>query len=199
MKWKWIRPLKIYKQPPAGDKDEVMHIRIDLDKLRHETVAYLEKNGIILTGTEQKTLELTDFGLGMFNAVGLQIFVYVNTDRVCAKELIMLPHQICPEHRHPPIDGKPGKEETFRCRAGKVYLYIPGEPAVNPGCVIPDGYMPYLTSWKEIILNPGDQYTLYPDTLHWFQAGEEGALITEFSTKSADEHDIFTDRRVARV
>jgi len=42
-------------------------------------------------------------------------------------------------------------------------------------------------------LNPGDQYTLAPNTLHWFQSGPEGAVVSEFSTMSLDEYDIYTD------
>ena len=38
-----------------------------------------------------------------------QILVYVNTDRVCAKELVLFPGQLCPEHRHPPVGGDPGQ------------------------------------------------------------------------------------------
>ena len=38
-----------------------------------------------------------------------------------------------------------------------------------------------------------------PDTLHWFQAGPEGAVISEFSTRSFDEYDIFTDPRIQRI
>jgi len=57
----------------------------------------------------------------------------VNTERCCAKEFDAFPRTgILPEHRHPPIGSNPGKEETFRCRAGQVYLYVPGAPAVNP-------------------------------------------------------------------
>jgi len=37
------------------------------------------------------------------------------------------------------------------------------------------------------------------DTLHWFQAGEEGAIVSEFSSTSRDESDIFTDLRIRRV
>lgn len=35
-----------------------------------------------------------------------------------------------------------------------------------------------------------------PDTFHWFQAGPEGAVVSEFSTKSQDEYDIYTDKRI---
>ena len=38
----------------------------------------------------------------------------------CAKELILMPRQTCPEHWHPPVGGEPGKEETFRCRWGEI-------------------------------------------------------------------------------
>ena len=35
-----------------------------------------------------------------------------------------------------------------------------------------------------------------PNTLHWFKAGDEGAVVSEFSTKSMDEFDIYTDKRI---
>ena len=50
--------------------------------------------------------------------------------------------QLCPEHRHPPFDDDPGKEETFRCRAGvglartstatSEIVLRPGRPAHDP-------------------------------------------------------------------
>ena len=42
------------------------------------------------------------------------------------------------------------------------------------------------------------QHTIPPGTLHWFQAGPEGAVVTEFSSTSRDELDEFSDERVAR-
>ena len=47
-------------------------------------------------------------------------------------------------------------------------------------------------------LFPGQQLTIQPDTLHWFQAGREGAIVTEFSTRSRDELDVFTDPQIVR-
>lgn len=40
---------------------------------------------------------------------------------------------------------------------------------------------------------------MMPDTRHWFQAGDKGAVVSEFSTKSLDEYDIFTDTRIRRI
>jgi D-lyxose ketol-isomerase len=138
----------------------------------------LAEAGIVLTPAERAAIEVADFGLSRLEELGLQIVVYVNTERVCAKELVLFPGQTCPEHRHPPVDGSPGKEETFRCRRGLVRLHVEGE--------------------DEIVLRPGDQHTIPPDTLHWFQAGDEGAIVSEFSTRSRDDSDVFTDPRITR-
>lgn len=153
----------------------------------------LEKAGIAITDQERQEMQVAEYGLGRLDEVGLQLVVYLNTERCCAKELILFPGQTCPEHRHPPLPGYQGKEETFRCRAGKVFLYVPGPPSPNPQAVLPVGREKYFTVWHEIELNPGQQYTLASNTLHWFQAGEEGAVVSEFSTMSLDEHDIYTD------
>jgi D-lyxose ketol-isomerase len=144
---------------------------------RERAAAMLADAGIVLTPAEREAIEVADFGLGDLERYGLQLVVYINTDRVCAKELVMFPGQTCPEHRHPPVNGEPGKEETFRVRRGVVHLHVGGE---------------------EVILREGEQYTIWPDTLHWFQAGEEGAIVSEFSTRSTDERDVFTDPRVVR-
>ncbi|MHB1485833.1 MAG: D-lyxose/D-mannose family sugar isomerase, partial [Saccharofermentanales bacterium] len=55
------------------------------------------------------------------------------------------------------------------------------------------------TVFHEIVLKPGEQYTLYPNTKHWFKSGADGAVVSEFSTKSYDEGDIFTDPMILRI
>jgi D-lyxose ketol-isomerase len=156
----------------------------------------LEQAGIVLTDEERAAIEVADMGLGRLRETGLQLLVYVNTERCCAKELVLFPGQTCPEHRHPPFEGTPGKEETFRCRRGLVYLYVEGEATPEPACKPPPGEY---TVWREIVLRPGEQHTIPPDTLHWFQAGPEGAVVSEFSTQSRDELDVFTDPRIERA
>ena len=156
----------------------------------------LAEAGIVLTPEEREAVEVVDFGLSRLAETGLQLVVYVNTDRYCAKELVLRPGQTCPEHRHPPFEGTPGKEETFRCRSGLVYLYVEGEPSREPACKPPPGTY---TVGREIELRPGMQHTIPPGTLHWFQAGPEGAVVSEFSTTSRDELDDFTDENVLRT
>ena len=171
--------------------------KTEIEAQKKKALPYYEKAGIVLTEEEKKNIEIADFGLGRVDSVGLQLVVYVNTDRVCAKEMVLLPHQVCPEHRHVPTNGMEGKEETFRCRYGKVYLYTDGEGnRDNIGVPLPKTDV---TVFHETVLCPGEQFTITPGTLHWFAAGEEGAVISEFSTHSTDETDFFTDPDIVRI
>ena len=171
------------------------------DVLKQQNLAYeyYKKAGIVLTKEEIDNIEIADFGLGKVNKVGLQLVTYINTERVCAKEMVLLPFQACPEHRHVPTNGMEGKEETFRCRYGKVYLYTD----TNKEAKKEDIHSPIpetdVTVFTETILNPGEQFTIMPGTLHWFVSGEEGAVISEFSTHSTDETDFFTDKKIVRM
>lgn len=166
---------------------------------QERAASVLAEAGIVLTDDERSRIEVADFGLSQLEEIGLEVVVYVNTDRVCAKELVMFPRQTCPEHRHPPHGASPGKEETFRCRQGVVYLYTEGEPEPSPACEPPGDDPGVFTVWHEVVLRPGEQHTIPPDTLHWFQAGDEGAVVSEFSTTSTDELDVFTDPRIGRA
>ena len=157
----------------------------------------LKKARIALIDSEKSAIEIVDEGLNDIYTLGLQIITYTNTEKVCAKEIIMLPGQTCPEHMHPGFGGYPGKEETFRVRWGVMYLYVPGIPTRELKAKIPEKYK--FSVFNEIILNPGEQYLIQPETFHWFQAGPKGCIVSEFSTKSTDEADVFTDKRMVRV
>ena len=143
------------------------------DEARERAARMLADAGIVV----HERIDVVDFGLGRLDEIGLQIVVYENNDRYCAKELVLFPNQLCPEHRHPPVGDDPGKQETFRVRRGEVTLNVAGD---------------------ERVLRAGDQHTIPPDTLHWFRAGDDGAIVSEFSTRSRDETDVFTDPRIVR-
>lgn len=173
--------------------------RVQLQAIRDESAAALARAGITLQAHERGRIEVTDFGLGDFEAQGLVLFTYVNTDRYCAKELVLRSGQTCPEHRHPPVAGGPGKQETFRCRQGTVYLFVDG---IKDGNAVPPrrcGSEQWYSVSQGIVLRAGEQYTIEPNALHWFAAGEDGAVVSEFSSTSRDELDEFTDPRVVRV
>ena len=159
--------------------------------------------GLCLTDAEAAAIEIADFGLGRYGEFGLAIHVYVNTKRCCAKELMMLPGQTCPEHRHPPVDGDPGKEETFRVRQGEVWLHLAGDhdEAAKAAALarLPADKRGTVTVFRTVHLKAGEQATLGPNVKHWFSAGPQGAVVSEFSTRSRDEADIFTDPAIVRV
>lgn len=169
---------------------------------KNRALDYYRKAHIVLNEKEKDNIEVSDFGLNDLEHVGLQLVVYVNTSKVCAKEMVLLPYQTCPEHIH--VNGVDennipyeGKEETFRVRYGTCYLYVSGEGKKEDiKAKIPPTEV---TVFKEVVLNEGEQYTLYPNTWHWFQAGEKGAVISEFSTRSRDESDLFRDKRIKRI
>lgn len=170
---------------------------VAVKEARSNTAAVLAEVGIVLTPEEEDAIEITDFGLDELESSGLQLVTYVNTTRCCAKELVLFPGQTCPEHLHPPFEGTPGKEETFRVRKGTVYLYVEGEPTPNPRCR--PTRIEHYTAWREIKLEAGDQYTIPPMTKHWFQAPDGVSVVTEFSTTSRDEYDVFTDPDIRRL
>jgi D-lyxose ketol-isomerase len=166
---------------------------------QERAAAMLAAQKIVLTSKEREQIEVADFGLGEVERTGLELVVYVNTDRYCAKELVIFPHQTCPEHKHPTIGGERGKMETFRCRWGTVWLYVEGERSTHIHAHLPEGSEKYYTVFHEIELHEGEQYTIPPDTLHWFQADEQGAIVSEFSSTSHDETDIFTNPNIRRL
>lgn len=177
-----------------------MITREEAEKAKEKATEMLDEVGIVITSEEKENMEIVDYGFGELDKIGTEIIVYVNTDFYCAKELVLFPNQTCPEHRHPPLSSdNPGKQETFRCRAGKVYLYVPGEETEEINAEIPEGRGEFYTVRNEMVLTPGDQYTLPPNTKHWFQAGADGAIVSEFSSTSIDEEDIFTDPKVERI
>lgn len=171
--------------------------RADYEIQSERALRLFEKASIILTESEKKSIEVADFGLDRVERVGLQLIVYVNTDRVCAKEMALMKWQTCPEHMHVPCYGNEGKEETFRCRYGTVYLYVSGSGTADEiTAPLPETKT---SVYHEIVLHAGEQYTIYPGTLHWFTGGPEGAVVSEFSTHSTDETDVFTDPEIVRA
>ena len=141
------------------------------------------ESGMVFRPDELEAIEYADFGLNDFEREG---------------ELVLLPEQICPEHRHPERNGKPGKQETFRCRKGSVDLFVEG-PESGGRDQVPKGKESVYTVFHHIHLEPGQQFVISPNTKHWFKAGPEGAIVSEFSSSSDDASDIFTDPNIRRV
>ena len=177
-------------------KDDLMMTEKMRRDYKRRYLELYEKAGIFLTEKEKEYVGFFGFWLDMPDQVGSACVTYFNSERCCAREIALLPWQTIPEHRHPPIDDYPGKEETFRCRWGVVYLYVEGKKTKKMGGRIPKGKEWTYTALHEIILRQGDQYTLPANNLHWFQGGPEGCVVSEFSTVAKDAYDIYTDDEI---
>lgn len=176
----------------------------------------LQETGVALRDDELATIAVADFGLGELDQTGAQILTLLDTAEVAVKLIALFRDQTLPEHRHPRLGDYPGKAETLRCEWGAVYVYTPSPSDIDPtgnrdGAAAgvqptsePKGHPPVhrratYTVWHETILQPGDQITLAPDTLHWFQAGPEGCVVWSFSSRAVDVQDVFTDPEIERV
>jgi D-lyxose ketol-isomerase len=176
-----------------------VNTRQEFEERQKWTADQIRQAGYPLTDEEATRIEVADFGLGEIDHFGIQLITYVNTERVCSKDIVMKPWQICPEHLHPNEGAELGKEETFRCRKGLVYLYVQGSTTQSPSHRLRPEDEGRVSVFHEIVLSPGDQYTIMPNNLHWFQAGNEGCIVTEFSTRSTDGSDVFTDKAIVRA
>ncbi|NLL07605.1 MAG: D-lyxose/D-mannose family sugar isomerase, partial [Firmicutes bacterium] len=66
-----------------------MLTKAQVEAARQRALEYFEKARIVLTDEEKANIEVADFGLGDLENTGLQLVTYVNTDRYCAKEMVL--------------------------------------------------------------------------------------------------------------
>jgi D-lyxose ketol-isomerase len=158
----------------------------------------LQNTGVRLREAELGGIAVADFGLGELSTSGGQILTLLDTEEIAVKLIVLFSGQTLPEHRHPPLGDYPGKAETLRCEWGEAYLYTSGAPTSEPKAEVPSHRRETYTVWHEQVLNPGDQVTLPPNQLHWFQGGVCGAVVWSFSSRAVDTQDIFTDPDIRR-
>jgi D-lyxose ketol-isomerase len=172
--------------------------RTEYDAARKRAALLLEKTGISLQPKDLERIEVADFGLEELEQTGAEILTLVNTEKIAVKLIVLFPNQTLPEHKHPSLGNYPGKEEAIRCEWGVLYLYGPGEPVLEPKGHPPEHRKRTYTMWREEVLVPGDQVIFPPNTLHWFQAGPDGAVCWSYSTKAVDLQDVFSDPEIQR-
>ncbi|MGI6512587.1 MAG: D-lyxose/D-mannose family sugar isomerase [Catenisphaera adipataccumulans] len=161
-----------------------------------------KKSKIAFTPEELANIDYAGYGLDNVEEEGLNLIVYYNGDKYCAKEMALLPGQACPQHTHPDIEGREGKQETLRCRWGVVYVYYDDGTPLDESKIhtsVPSKNKQYYTAGHEVILHPGEQFTMMPRVAHWFKAGDDGAVISEFSTPSFDEFDTYENPAIKRI
>lgn len=159
--------------------------------------AMIRASGIRISDEEERQIVVNDFELGNLAKEGAQLLEWVGTKRVNVRLIVLQPFQTLPEHYHKAAADDPGKEETLRMVSGTLYLYMQGEENMLYGFV-PEGQEQYYTVRHEVVLKSEDQLTLEPGTLHWFQAGSEGAVMYSFTSQARDRLNIFTNPRTTK-
>jgi len=66
------------------------------EEQRQKVLKFFEEAKIALTEEEKKNIEVADFGLDDIDQTALQLSVFINTDRVCAKEMVLFAGQPAP-------------------------------------------------------------------------------------------------------
>lgn len=174
-----------------------MLTRTEHKNAQERAAEMIRKAGIRISAEEADGISVVDFGISNLKVEGAQIITFFATDRISAKVIALFPNQTLPEHWHPPVEDDPGKQEIIRIIDGTVYFYILGEDTLK-SATIPVGKENVYTCRHEVVMKEGDQLILEPGTKHWFQAGEEGAVMYSFSTCVRDALDGFTDSKVVR-
>jgi len=169
----------------------------EFSDLRIKAVKMFIESGIKITDEEVEKIIVNDFELGDIAKEGAQILEWLNTDRVGVRLIALFPFQTLPEHFHRATVNEQGKEETIRVVSGTLYVYVPGEETITNG-FIPEGQDNYYTARHEVMMKPSNQLTLKPGTLHWFQAGKDGAVIYTFTSQARDKNNIFTNPRTTK-
>jgi D-lyxose ketol-isomerase len=166
-------------------------------KARYRAIKMFKESGINITNDEEQKIIVNDFELGNLEKEGAQILEWLNTERVGVRLIALLPFQTLPEHYHRAAADEAGKEETIRVDSGTLYVYLPGEENITHG-FIPEGHEKYYTVRHEVVMKIGEQLTLAPGTMHWFQAGEEGVVMYTFTSQARDRHNVFTNPRTTK-
>jgi D-lyxose ketol-isomerase len=164
-------------------------------RAKSEALDRIRASGLVLSAAEQGRLAVLDFGLGDVMQEGLEVVHYLSSQRMDIKVCVLFDGQTVPEHLHPPYGGQEGKEETLRVLSGCLRLYVPGD-GVSREPDVPRGKEDFYTLRKEIVLYPGQQHTIAPNTWHWFQGGDGGAVFLAHYSKADDSFNLWKDPRV---
>lgn len=162
-------------------------------------IEFLQRNGYRVSQNLRDNMWVSDFGLGNFAEIGMAGMFWVNNqkDNYTALEMILLPGQMIPEHQHIKTPISAPKMESWHVRYGCAYTYGEGVPTSPMKATIPASQVPYVAVKHEKILNVGEVAGITKAyQLHWMEACDQGAIITEYSTFHDGKGVKFTDPHI---
>jgi D-lyxose ketol-isomerase len=144
--------------------------------------------------------DITDFGLGAFDQIGLVVFTVRNghhqrvpyTTKTYAEKIL-----IVRENQHTPMHHHVRKAEDIICRGGGNLLIrvfnraADGSLANTPVEVSLDGVRHRVEAGHTFVLHPGESITLTPFLYHefWAEQGTGTSLCWEVSSVNDDDTD----------
>jgi D-lyxose ketol-isomerase len=144
--------------------------------------------------------DITDFGSGEFERVGLVLFTIRNGNAkdsekypktYCEKVMVVGEDQVCPYHHH-----REKREDIINRGGGNLLIEVRNatpqrELLDTPVVVSIDGRVVELPSQSTVRLSPGESITLPPYLHHkfWAETGNGPVLAGEVSTVNDDETD----------
>jgi D-lyxose ketol-isomerase len=143
--------------------------------------------------------DITDFGLGDFERVGLTLVNLAAEPEYTEKLMYARLGQATPCHSHAQ------KKEDIICRAGSLTLVLwPAKP--DPGAALPEtlparinGEAQVLRTGNPFVLPAGSRATIEPGIWHSFWPATAECIIGEVSTANDDARDnFFLDPAVGR-
>lgn len=163
--------------------------RSEINSVVREAMVAYQRHGWVLP--PKPRWDVTDFGLGDFDAVGLTLVNLAEQPEYCEKLMYVRHGQVTPRHYHS------AKKEDIICRWGRLAIELPSaESAVR---LQVDGEYRAIPTAMPLILCSGQRITLTRGVLHAFWADSEYAIVGEVSTANDDHNDnYFEDKRVGR-
>lgn len=158
--------------------------------------AFFEKNGWVLPPNPK--WDITDFGLGDFNKVGLVLINLAEEVEYCEKLMYAAKGQTTPAHYHQ------SKKEDIICRNGELVLQFWNADSESLDSKEPirlkiNGEFATINSGDKISLKSGERVTIEPGVWHEFYPASEQCVIGEVSTANDDLNDnFFFNKEVGR-
>ncbi len=170
-----MRNEDFYKADGSFDSEKAKLAYLDmLKKMNHSFIPSMD----------DENLWVADFNSNKFTEVGVGGYVFVNDNKYgySSCELLLLPGQILPEHKHVATEICGPKMETWAFRHGSVVSIKEGGETPGIQERLPESVV---HSRLEENLGTGDvSGTTVEAGWHWMKAGPEGAVFTEYSTYS---------------
>jgi D-lyxose ketol-isomerase len=162
--------------------------RSEINAVVREAAEAFERHGWTLPPNPR--WDVTDFGLGEFDAYGLTLVNLAEEPEYCEKLMYARQDQVTLQHYHA------SKKEDIICRWGRLAIQIHADQSVE---LKVNGKMRPVPVDQPLVLTAGERITLTQQVAHSFWADGTYAIIGEVSTANDDLHDnYFADPDVGR-